>query len=198
MCGHCLILISDDSLAVEDLIDLGQVIQIKRPVALLFTQVEDYSHNLVEHFKQLDSSFPVMILPEDQSGILGGLFLFFIIKSVGNQLYVSEKAILFCPNISKKPRFSRMITLNTQVQRCPNGTELLSGSDLSVTHIGNMPKIVKGKNQVGSAFNFMGLMSKKYDFHYTSIQAKNIPGAVENVSMYTSAPLCTIYKTKPR
>ena len=69
---------------MEDLIDLGQVIQIKRPVALLFTQVEDYSHNLVEHFKQLDSSFPVMILPEDQSGILGGLFLF-IIKSVGNQ-----------------------------------------------------------------------------------------------------------------
>ena len=87
--------------------------------------------------------------------------------------------------------------MNTEVQRCPIGTELLSGSDLSVTHVGNMPKIVKGKNQVGSAFNFMGLMSKKYDFNYTSIPAKNIPGAVENVSMFSSAYLCTLCITKP-
>ena len=90
---------------------------------------------------------------------------------------------MFCPSVSKKLRFSRMIPLNTQVRGCPNGRELLSGSDLSVTHVGSFPKTVKGKNQIGSAFSFVDLMSKKYEFKYTSIQAKNIPGAVENVSM---------------
>ena len=95
---------------------------------------------------------------------------------------------MFCPSVSKIKRLSR-ITLKTQVQRCPNGTELLSGSDLSVTHVGNMPKIVKGKNHMGSAFDFMGLMSKKYDFNYTSVQAKNVAGAVDNVSFFSSTEL---------
>ena len=108
-----------------------------------------------------------------------------------DNFYISENSTLFCPNIDKKPRYSRMITLNTQVRGCPNGRELLSGSDLSVTHVGSFPKIVKGKNQIGSAFSFVELMSKRYDFKYTSIQAKNIPGAVENVSKFLGLLLCT-------
>ena len=82
-----------DSVAVDDLIDLGKVIQMKRPVALLFSQVED-SHNLVEHFKQLDSSFPVLMLPEDQSGKLSG-FLLFTLKSLETNVMFQRRQFCF-------------------------------------------------------------------------------------------------------
>ena len=68
-CGHCLIFVADVGVAPEDLMALGQVVQMKRPVALLFTRVVD-SQKMVEHFKEVDSSFPILILPEDQSGTL--------------------------------------------------------------------------------------------------------------------------------
>ena len=57
----------DDSVAVEGLMALGQIVQMKRPVAILFAGVEE-SNKMVEHFKEEDSSFPVLILPDDQNG----------------------------------------------------------------------------------------------------------------------------------
>ena len=98
-------------------------------------------------------------------------------------IYVSEDTTLFCPTINRKPRISNMITVNRQVRGCSSGAELLSGSDLSVTHVGSFPKIIKGKGLTGSAFSFMNLMGRRYGFKYTSTPAKNIPGAVQNVSL---------------
>ena len=64
-CGHCLTLVVDRNDSVNELTALGQVVQMKRPVAILFTGVED-SHSLVEHFKSVGSSFPILIMPDDE------------------------------------------------------------------------------------------------------------------------------------
>ena len=70
-CGHCLTLVVDRNDSANQLIALGQVVQMKRPVAILFTGVED-SHSLVENFISVDSSFPILIMPEDQRGKRSG------------------------------------------------------------------------------------------------------------------------------
>ena len=66
---------------------------------------------------------------------------------------------------------------------CPNAQEVLKNSEIMTTHVGNMPKIVRGEKFNGSVFSLMDLMSKKYGFWYTSLQARSFNHMVNNVSV---------------
>ena len=77
-----------------------------------------------------------------------------------------------------------MVIANSDViLPCPNGQELLKNSEIMTTHVGNMPKIVRGKKFKGSVFSLIDLMSKKYGFRYTSLQARSFNHMVNNVSV---------------
>lgn len=76
-----------------------------------------------------------------------------------------------------------MISINSGVVRCPRAEEMMKNLEVMTIHVGNMPKIVKGRKFKGSVFSLMDLLSKKYRFRYTSLQARSFNHMVNNVSV---------------
>ena len=73
--------------------------------------------------------------------------------------------------------------MELNVKGCPSGHKVLTDAYISMSHIGALPKIVKGKELRGSAFSLMDLLGKRYNFHYTSTRARSFSGMVKNVSV---------------
>ena len=103
---------------------------------------------------------------------------------VSYSMNIPENGVLLCPSISKKPRISHILELNVSVKSCPSGHEVLTDAFISMSHVGALPKVVKGKELRGSVFSLMDLLGKRFNFQYTSAGARGFSGMVMNVSVW--------------
>ena len=91
--------------------------------------------------------------------------------------FASDKTVLMCPT------FARRTTMNSYRGSCPSGSRLLKGSEIETTYFGAMPMTLKrqGKSVVGTAMSLMNVLSRKYDFTYSTQPSRAPNTLIENV-----------------
>lgn len=161
--SHCLILVTSGKSKLEHLMQHAQQIQMIRPVSVLMMDIPKRIKDTTT-FPTLDLRFPVIFLQTDRQ---------------------TDNAVLLCPSVSKELGLPRIFKANYgMLMSCPSAYVGLMNSEIMTTHVGMIPKLVRGiKGLKGSIFSLMDLMSKKYKFRYMSIPAKSFSGMVYNVSV---------------